>query len=160
MLKKNKAFTLIELLVVIAIIGILAAVVLSNLNSARKKGTYAKYKQLSAQMRTAMALYYNNNGTYYSAGKGNNCAEGAFLDPDVLPVLTAWRETAAPGQIDCRISPESWALVGNIGAPSPGIPNTYWCADSEGYSGSNINNMATPTYWFTTPNSVASCTHS
>ena len=60
----SRGFTLIELLVVIAIIGILSAVVLSQLNSARTKGTDASIKSTLSNAPTASQLYYdfyNNN---------------------------------------------------------------------------------------------------
>lgn len=61
---KNKGFTLIELLVVIAIIGILSAVVLVSLNSARQKSRDARRLSDIRQIQTAMELYYNDNGAY------------------------------------------------------------------------------------------------
>lgn len=64
----NKGFTLIELLVVIATIGILAAVVLASLNSARAKSRDAKRKLELEQVRTALALYYSTNGQYPNCG--------------------------------------------------------------------------------------------
>lgn len=61
---KQRGFTLIELLVVIAIIGILSAVVLVSLNSARAKSRDARRLSDIRQIMTAMEIYYNDNGAY------------------------------------------------------------------------------------------------
>ncbi len=66
----NKGFTLIELLVVIAIIGLLATVVMTSLNSARKKGRDARRVEDINQIKTALELYYDSNGSYPSTASG------------------------------------------------------------------------------------------
>ncbi len=65
--KANKGFTLIELLVVIAIIGLLSTVVMTSLNSARKKGRDTRRVEDINQLKTALELYYDQNGKYPQA---------------------------------------------------------------------------------------------
>lgn len=62
---KQKGFTLVELLVVIAIIGILSAVVLASLNSARQKGRDAKRIGDMGQVKIALELYFDDNSSSY-----------------------------------------------------------------------------------------------
>lgn len=61
---RSKGFTLIELLVVIAIIGILASVVLAELNTARGRARDAKRMIEINQLAKAIELYRADHGYY------------------------------------------------------------------------------------------------
>jgi len=63
-IQKKNGFTLIELLVVISIIGLLSSIVITQLNGARIKSRDTARKAQMAEIRSALELYYNDNGHY------------------------------------------------------------------------------------------------
>ena len=92
--QKNKGFTLIELLVVIAIIGILAAVVLVSLNSARSKSRDARRLADVRQVMTAVELFYNDNNRYPTAN--GNAATPTDGSPAFSTFLSTWPIAPTP----------------------------------------------------------------
>jgi prepilin-type N-terminal cleavage/methylation domain-containing protein len=85
----KKGFTLIELLVVIAIIGILSSVVLASLNSARVKARDSKRITTIRQLQTALALYYDTNGSYPPASWANDCSGGTSFQTALQPLVSS-----------------------------------------------------------------------
>ena len=75
--KFKKGFTLIELLVVVALIGVLATLVLANLNAARQRGRDAQRKSDLRNIQTALRLYYNDYDKYPVNMAGNIAGCGA-----------------------------------------------------------------------------------
>ncbi len=140
-----KGFTLIELLVVIAIIGILSAVVLASLNTARSKGNDAAIKSNLDTIRTQSVLYYDSNNNYGPAGQaaisaavGNaTCALAAsmFVDPNIAAAVKA-ADAAAGGTgsptsvVKCGFNAglASWIISAKL------VGSNYWCVDSVGAS--------------------------
>jgi prepilin-type N-terminal cleavage/methylation domain-containing protein len=120
MKKTNKGFTLIELLVVIAIIGILSAVVLASLNTARNKGSDAAVKSQMASARSQAELFYDAGQTYAAV-----CA-----DTQMVALLNAASTNGAGNTTSdvCNQSATAYA------ASAPLKTGGNWCIDSLGTS--------------------------
>jgi len=137
MLKNKKGFTLIELLVVIAIIGILSAVVLASLNSARGKGQDAAIKGELGNIRSQAQIYRDTNNSYYPTFVAeepiiDSCTntEGLVSDSYVRGQLAA---------INLRFNATTTCFIGtSTYAISAILTNgSSWCVDSNGLATSS-----------------------
>jgi type II secretion system protein G len=92
--KNILGFTLIELLVVISLIGILATLVMANLNAGRGRSRDAQRKSDMRNIATALRLYYNDRGAFPTNNTdGEIVACGSYTSP----VACEWGEPWAVG---------------------------------------------------------------
>lgn len=134
---QSKAFTLIELLVVIAIIGILSAIVLASLDSARNKGGDAATKGDLDGTHAQAELYYDAQtpintytGTCASIGLGGiyNMLLAAKTSSGAAAVDVTSAHTGLANTIECHDGSNGYA------AEAPLKAGGYWCVDSTGSS--------------------------
>jgi prepilin-type N-terminal cleavage/methylation domain-containing protein len=135
--RARRGFTLIELLVVIAIIGILSAVVLASLNTARQKGNYAAIKSNLSTIQTQAELYYDSNSSSYGTGAATTTTGatacialgGIFSDTTIKAAINSAANAGAT--VNCGIGGGAAGSFYDVIATSPA---GNWCVNSQGVS--------------------------
>jgi len=121
--KKKKGFSLIEILVVIAIIGILATVIIVNVNAAKNKAKDTVAIAGMDQIRTTGEIYYNG------AGVGTYAGLCAYADIDQI-----FSSVGAQGSVatSCLDDIDTYCASASL----PSDPSTILCRDHLGNHGS------------------------
>ena len=129
-INRSRGFTLIELLVVIAIIGVLSAVVLASLNTARSKGNDAAIQSDLSTIQTQAEIYYGDNSNGYGSTV-TACNAGMFLDPTIKKAIEGADSANGASVLTCFAS----ATIYAISSPLSSNSVKSWCVDSTGSVG-------------------------
>lgn len=127
MKKVSKGFTLIELLVVIAIIGILSAVVLTSLGTARQKARESSATASLSAMRSEAELTVSPAGVYATSLCSSNTNSNGTVGAPLASLASSVTSNGGAAPV-CRMSTarDSWAVSATFTSG-----NTF-CVDSSG----------------------------
>jgi prepilin-type N-terminal cleavage/methylation domain-containing protein len=118
---KQRGFTIMEILVVIAIIGILASVVLSQVQKARSRGADAAVKSNLTNARPQAALFQEQNSGLFD----DVCADAGGIGSMIVQADVA----NGDGAYTCIVSfdGKAWAAEAQLVTD----PALFFCVDSE-----------------------------
>jgi len=149
--KNRSAFTLIELLVVIAIIGILAAMLLPALNSARDRGKTALCVSNLKQVGIAITMYADDNGDYYPPGWIDGVSDWSLT---IAPYVA---KSAATYQNLGSVTTSAAFTCPSVRAPGGDVTRTSYSAHPYLFGSSTANcNLNVPCFCFNVPKRQAS----
>ena len=137
---QKQGFTLVELLVVVVIIGLLASIILVNLNISRNRAKNNVIRENLYSLKLAAELEYDDNDSYAGVCYDGDGAEpddddiSGAADTNFLRIRTAINSQGGTTRL-CHDIATKWC------AEVTGMPynSEDWCADSAGYAGSIDN---------------------